>query len=315
MLRLLNDLGCTEVAGSDSGHSFHQRLLDSLFDGVYFVDHERTIRYWNRGAERLTGYVSDKAVGRSCFHNFLCHTDEKGEAVCRTECPLTKAMKSGNVEEAELSMRNKAGERLQVCVRVAPMRDSSGQVIGAMEVFAEATARTRIESRVRQLEKLAFVDELTNLPNRRFVEVRLRQTLELLREFNRSAGALMIDIDLFKRLNDRYGHGHGDEALRLVGRTLHRAIRAVDIVGRWGGEEFVVVVPDVDADKLHMIAERCRNFVAETVLSAGDERYGVTVSIGATLMAENDSVESVIKRADELLYQSKAAGKNRTTVG
>jgi diguanylate cyclase (GGDEF)-like protein len=195
------------------------------------------------------------------------------------------------------------------------MSDEAGQIIGAMEVFAEATARTRIESRVRHLEKLAFVDPLTNLPNRRFVEVRLRQILELFREFNRAAAVLLLDIDWFKRVNDTYGHDAGDEALRLVGNTLQRAVRSVDVVGRWGGEEFIVILSDVNADKLHMIAERCRNSVGETVLSTREQRYQVTASIGATIVTEKDSVESVIKRADRCLYKSKAAGRNRTTVG
>jgi diguanylate cyclase (GGDEF)-like protein/PAS domain S-box-containing protein len=298
-----------------SSSTFHQKLLDHLFDGVYFVDTERRIQYWNRGAERLTGYSRDEAVGKRCYDNFLCHLDEKGRPLCNDACPLVKSMDAGETQEAEISLRNKAGERVLVSVRVAPMSDEAGEIIGAMEVFAEVTARTRIQSRVRQLEKLAFIDQLTNLQNRRFIEVRLRQILELLREFNRDAGILMIDIDLFKRVNDSYGHDVGDEALRLVAHTLQRSVRAVDIVGRWGGEEFVVIASDVDADKLHLIAERCRNSVAEAVLSANQERYQVTVSIGATLMSEKDSVASVIKRADELLYKSKAAGRKRTTVG
>lgn len=295
--------------------AFREKLLDHLFDGVYFVDRGRTIQYWNRGAERLTGYSADEAVGKRCFDNFLCHTDAQKTLLCKAECPLVKTMEKGAVHEAEVWLRNKAGERVLVCVRVAPIADEAGQIIGALEVFAEVTARTRVQSRVRQLEKLAFIDQLTNLPNRRFMEVRLRQSLELLREFNRDAGVLMLDIDIFKRVNDSYGHDVGDETLRLVGHTLQRAVRAIDVVGRWGGEEFVIILSDVNPEKLHAIAERCRKFVGETVLSAGEQRFQVTVSIGATPMAATDTALSVVKRADELLYKSKAAGRNRTTVG
>ncbi|HZQ69098.1 MAG TPA: GGDEF domain-containing protein [Terriglobales bacterium] len=306
---------CADLSVDLKSGAFHKTLLDNLFDGVYFVDHERTIRYWNGGAERLSGYAAEEAVGKRCYDNFLCHMDEKGAVLCKAECPLMKSMETGQTQEAEVSMRNRAGERVFICVRVAPMSDSSGQIIGAMEVFAEATARTRIESRVRQLEQLAFVDELTNLPNRRFVEVRLRQTLELLREFNRAAGVLMIDIDWFKRVNDTYGHDAGDATLRLVAHTLKRGVRTVDVVGRWGGEEFLVILSDVNADMLHLIGERCRNAVAEAVLSSQEQRYQITASIGATLLDEKDFPESVIKRADGFLYKSKTAGRNRTTVG
>ena len=294
---------------------FHKQLLDNLFDGVYFVDGDRRIRYWNRGAERLTGYTPGEAIGRKCSDNFLCHMDEKGALLCHDRCPLVRAMDSGAVQETEVSLRHKSGERVFVCVRVSPMSDAGGNIIGATEVFTEVTARTRIERRVRQLQKLAFVDELTQLPNRRFMEVRLRQKLELLREFGKSAGVLLIDIDRFKTVNDTFGHQSGDEVLRAVSHTLVRAVRPTDIVGRWGGEEFVVILLGISADTLHFIAERCRTFIAEMELSKNEQRFQVTISIGATLIGERDSVDAIIQRADQLLYRSKQGGRNRTTVG
>lgn len=306
---------CADLSVDFHSPMFHKKLLDHLFDGVYFVDRERRIRYWNHGAERLTGYLAEEAVGRKCFDNFLCHIDEKGSSLCNGQCPLVKAMATGAMQEAEVSLRNKAGERVFVCVRVSPICDGSGSIIGATEVFAEVTARTRVERRVRQLEKLAFVDELTSLPNRRFMEVRLRQKLELLREFGKNAGVLLIDIDHFKKVNDAFGHPAGDAALRAVSHTLVRAVRPVDLVGRWGGEEFIVILVGIRPDRLEMIADRCRTFVGETLLSKDEERFQVTISVGATHIADADSVESVIRRADELLYKSKQWGRNRTTVG
>lgn len=306
---------CADLRVDFQSPKFHKKLLDHLFDGVYFVDRERRIHYWNHGAERLTGYLADEAVGRKCFDNFLCHVDDKGTLLCNSQCPLVKAMETGAIQETEVSLRNKSGERVFVCVRVSPISDASGSIIGATEVFTEVTARTRIEHRVRQLEKLAFVDELTSLPNRRFMEVRLRQKLELLREFGKNAGVLMIDIDHFKKVNDTFGHQAGDEALRAVSNTLVRAVRPVDIVGRWGGEEFLVILVGSRPEKLHMIAERCRTFVGETLLSKDEERFQVTISLGATQMEETDSAESVVRRADRLLYKSKQWGRNRTTEG
>jgi diguanylate cyclase (GGDEF)-like protein/PAS domain S-box-containing protein len=314
----MTDPGSSCLAGNAVDFAsavFREKLLDHLFDGIYFVDRDRTIQYWSRGAERLTGYAADETVGRRCFDNLLCHMDAKGTPLCTAECPLVKTMTGGGIEEAEVSLRNKAGERVLVCVRVAPIADEAGQIIGALEVFTEVTARTRVQSKVRQLERLAFIDQLTNLPNRRFMEVRLRQTLELLREFDRQAGLVLVDIDLFKRVNDSYGHDVGDETLRLIGHTLKRAVRAVDVVGRWGGEEFVAILSDVNEDTLRSVAERCRTFVSEIVLSSKEQRFQVTVSIGATLMAPSDTALTVVRRADKLLYRSKGSGRNRTTVG
>jgi len=117
--------------------SFHEKLLDSLYDGVYFVDQDRRITYWNHGAETLTGYTASDAVGRQCFDNFLEHVDEGGCALCVNDCPLAATIGDGQRREAEVYLRHKAGHRIPVSVRVAPLRDTEGLVVGAVEIFTD----------------------------------------------------------------------------------------------------------------------------------------------------------------------------------
>ena len=156
----------------DDRFSFHKKLLDSLFDGVYFVDTERQITYWNQGAENLTGYSASESVGRSCFDNFLAHVDGKGCALCTGGCPLSKTIEDGERREAEVFLRHKLGHRVPVCVRVAPIRSECGKILGAVEVFSDVTAKEQAERRVRELESMAFLDSLTSLPNRRYTNSR-----------------------------------------------------------------------------------------------------------------------------------------------
>lgn len=295
--------------------SFHAKLLDSIFDGVYFVDAERKITYWNRGAEHLTGYSAREAVQRHCYDNFLGHVDEKGCALCTNGCPLTSTLLDGQRREADVFLRHKLGHRVPVCVRVAPITNRSGQIVGAVEVFNDVSARKRVERRVHELEGMAFRDNLTCLPNRRYVEMKVKQSLEELQQFGRPFGLLMFDVDHFKQVNDRHGHDAGDGVLKAISQTMTKSLRENDIVGRWGGEEFLAVLFDVNAELLRDLAERCRSLVAESGVLSDDSRISVTVSVGATLVTREDSVQGAIKRADQLMYVSKSDGRNKITVG
>jgi diguanylate cyclase (GGDEF)-like protein/PAS domain S-box-containing protein len=299
----------------DDATSFHAKLLDSISDGVYFVDLQRQITYWNRGAERLTGYSAGEAVGRHCPDNFLVHVDAAGHALCINGCPLASTIRDGQAREAEIFLRHKLGHWVPVSVKVAPITDQSGQVIGAVEVFSDATAKKKMERRVHELESMAFRDGLTCVPNRRYTELKVKQALEEFQEFGKSFGLLMLDIDHFKQVNDLHGHDAGDAVLKVVSDTLVGSLRENDLVGRWGGEEFLLVLSNVNAHVLAGLAGRCRILIAESVVLRDQIRICVTASGGATLFKHGDSVQSAIKRADGLMYVSKASGRNRITVG
>lgn len=301
------------AAPDDSTPSFHERLLDSLHDGVYFVDCERRITYWNKGAEQLTGYLAAEVIGKHCFDNLLMHVDDQGCALCLTGCPLARTIVDGERREAEVYFRHKLGHRVPVCVRVSPIVDSAGAIVGAVEVFSDVTAKKNTERRVGELETLAFCDSLTGVPNRRYVEMKVEQAIQEVEQFGRSIGLLMIDVDHFKQVNDRYGHGAGDDVLKAVCKTLGHSLRSGDTVGRWGGEEFLVIVMDVHSPALMAFGERCRMLIAESGIRAQSETIRITISVGATLIDQGDSVQTAVKRADDLMYSSKMAGRNRTT--
>lgn len=126
---------------------------------------------------------------------------------------------------------------------------------------------------------------------------------------------LFIDVDRFKEINDRHGHAVGDRALSVVAKTLRAAARSFDLVGRWGGEEFVAVLVNVDGRRLAAIAGRFHTLVASSRLSIDGGHTTVTVSVGATLADPRDTAEELVGRADGLMYRSKEAGRNRVTSG
>jgi diguanylate cyclase (GGDEF)-like protein/PAS domain S-box-containing protein len=297
------------------GSEFFKSLLDNFIDGVYFVDRDRTITYWNRGAERITGFAVEETVGTRCFDEVLLHIDASGTRLCHAGCPLAATIEDGEPREMEVFLHHKEGHRVPVLVRAAPIRDQIGTIIGALEVFSDNTPKMAALQRAHDLEKVAFLDPLTGLANRAFTEITLRARLEELVRYGWPLGVLFIDIDHFKEINDRHGHAVGDKALSIVANTLRAAARSFDLVGRWGGEEFVAVLVNVNDRKLAAIAERFVTLVASSRLPIDGSYTRVTVSVGATLADPRDTVAELVARADGLMYRSKETGRDRVTIG
>ncbi len=305
---------CEGLWGIRFNTLFYEKTAGGMQEGVYFVNRDRRIAYWNDGAEQLSGYRARDVVGRCCGENFLGHVDADGRPLCKTGCPLTSVLRDGQARSAEFFLRHQQGKRVALSVRVFPMRDAAGNVIGAVEVFREAN-RSSPEKRLTELEHLVFRDTLTGLHNRRFLELRVGQAIAEHRRSGRSYGLLMFDLDRFKMVNDVHGHRVGDALLTAVGTSLTQGRRASDIVGRWGGEEFLVLMPDLNAVELGDIAERCRVLVGQSSVATESSPVSVTASIGATVLSHADTADLAIVRVDELMYQSKHSGGDRTTAG
>ncbi len=163
------------------------------------------------------------------------------------------------------------------------------------------------------LQQKAFSDSLTQASNRRFFETHFQSLREELEHERIQHGLLFLDIDHFKQVNDQYGHPIGDQALVMAAQTLRANLRASDLVVRWGGEEFVVLLRDNRAAQTRSVAEKLRALIERSYLMISEVPLRVTVSIGATLLRSDDMLESVIQRADALMYQSKSAGRNQVT--
>jgi diguanylate cyclase (GGDEF)-like protein/PAS domain S-box-containing protein len=294
-------------------HDF-KRVVDELFDGLYIVDNRRVITYWNKAAEEITGYRADEVVGFRCRDGILIHVDAKGQSLCRGMCPLAKSIEDGTYREAEIFLRHKEGHRVPVWARMTPLRDDRGALVGGIEVFTDLSDKSAISDKLRELERRATLDGLTGLPNRSHVEPEIEVRLQEVKRYQTPFGLLFCDIDHFKEFNDTYGHDVGDKVLRSVAATLRYNTRPFDLFGRWGGEEFVGIIRNVDRDILYRVGERCRVLVEKTYVPYEGADLYVTLSIGATIARTTDTVDTILKRADHFLYESKNCGRNRLTI-
>ncbi len=296
-----------------SQHDIKQ-ILENLYDGLYLVDRDRRITYWNKAAERITGYKADEVIGSLCADNILIHVDANGKQLCRGMCPLGQTISDGRPREAEIFLHHRRGHRVHVSVRVTPMKNDHGEIVGGIELFTDISSRTALLLQIEELKKLALIDPLTNLPNRRHFESQVAARFAEMKRYGLPFGLLIIDVDHFKQFNDKHGHDVGDLVLQSVANTFLCCIRPFDDICRWGGEEFAGIFPNIGLTTLKEVAERLRALVQHSQVHRDDELLSVTVSIGGSMAEQDDTMASLVKRADSLMYVSKKNGRNRVTI-
>ena len=295
---------------------FTRDLLDQLNDGVYFVDTDRKIFFWNHGAETITGYTTGDVLNHCCAENILRHVDEKGNHLCENGCPLTATLRDGKPRQDEVYLHHHDGYRVPVTVRANPLRDAQGNIIGGIEVFAVTANNARMRRNLEHLLQAAMIDPLTEMGNRKYIENELNHAIARCQGLQTAdLGVIFVDVDHFKQVNDTHGHPAGDRVLKMVTTTLMNGLRSLDVVGRWGGEEFLAVIPGVNEQKLAAVAERVRMLVANSWREESGITIRATISVGATLWQPGETAEVLIDRADQLMYRSKAEGRNRVTLG
>jgi diguanylate cyclase (GGDEF)-like protein/PAS domain S-box-containing protein len=299
---------------NDISPDFYATLLDNLYDGVYFVDRDRRITLWNKAAERLTGFTQAEVLGKRCADNVLRHVDERGNSLCEGACPVAYTLGDGQQRSASVFLHHKDGHRLPVAIGVAPITDKHQNIIGAVEIFRDNSATVAALEHLKELEGLAYLDTLTKIANRTYLEHFIVSKFNEFRRLGWSFGVIFIDVDHFQQVNGNYGHQTGDLVLKMVAQTLVKNCRSFDLVGRWGGEEFICVISKLkEADQIAIIAERLRALVESAWVSLPECSLHVTISLGVTLARLQDTPENLIHRAEDLMYRSKDAGANRVT--
>lgn len=293
---------------------WYRSVLDNLSEGVYVTNRERKILYWNRTAEQMTGFAAEQVIGSFCYNNILMHVDEKGTSLCHTMCPLARTILDGENRTARVFLHHADGQRIPVIVRINPTFDADGQISGATELFSNDSASLSALERINELEKAAYLDPLTEVGNRRYTETALSKCLTEAGNNHTPYGVLFLDVDNFKPINDTHGHLIGDRVLRMVAKTVQHNLLADDFVGRWGGDEFLVILHNVEADKIMVVANKLRILINTAQLMLDESRIKATVSIGGTAVIGDDSVEALLDRTDQALYAAKSAGRDRVKI-
>ena len=291
-----------------------RQIVDDLAEGVMVFSRDGRIEYWNSGAAALTGFTAEEVVGRTCADAGIISVTDDGRYLCGERCPMRETFAEGTRREFSSFFRHREGHLLPVVARVFPFNSETGEIERVGKVFREECAPSTLLAENRKLREMALSDPLTGLYNRRRALEVLRAAHNELQRYGYCFGVLMIDIDRFKMVNDRFGHDVGDRVLRMVSRTLRGKLRSYDSVCRWGGDEFLVIMRHTNETMLRTVADKLRVLVAQTGLRVGDQVVSVTVSIGATMVSPSETWAMAVARADEMLYRCKRKGRDCVTV-
>jgi diguanylate cyclase (GGDEF)-like protein len=217
----------------------------------------------------------------------------------------------------ELQLRLRSGELIPVELKAVDLGVEDGaRYFGA--ILVDLRSRKAIEAQnaalLAQLEVLALTDELTELPNRRASEAEMSKLISYADREGWPITLGFLDIDRFKQINDTYGHAVGDTVLREVAKVVHNALRVGDVLGRWGGEEFCLLLPKATISQSKIIAERCLLSLSEWPIDIGTRKLHITASIGLEAHKPGTSLSVLLAQADAALYEAKEAGRNRVVI-
>lgn len=261
------------------------------------------IVYVNPAFEKLMGYTADEVVGQNPKLLQGPGTDDK------TRYKIRKAMREETSIRTQILNYDKAGNELWLDINMVPLFDENGILTYYAAIERDLTEHKKLQS---HLESMATIDSLTGLANRQAFMQRAKNEFNRARRYARPLTVVMIDIDHFKSINDQHGHAAGDEVLRQAADICQSSLRGSDFMGRVGGEEFVLLLPDTPHTNAYHVAERMRLHLYETpILLENGTSLNITASFGVAPLndADND-FNAVLERADEAMYLAKHGGRN-----
>jgi diguanylate cyclase (GGDEF)-like protein/PAS domain S-box-containing protein len=287
-----------------SQHNLHlaERVIESSLEGIIITDADGVIESVNPAFTRLTGYSAEEAIGRtpsllsSGRHDEWFYTE------------MWRMIQEDGHWQGEVWNRRKNGEVYPELLTIAAITDKQGEITHYAALFSDISELKENEEYIRNL---AYYDPLTNLPNRRLFHDRLSVAIAHAHRSHTKLAVIFVDLDRFKRINDSLGHAVGDQLLQQVTTRLQGAVQEDDTVARMGGDEFVILLTDVeDVDYVVRVARRIIK-VATEPMSLGEHELVVTCSLGISLYPDDGTdIDDLIQNADTAMYRAKEAGRN-----
>ena len=281
---------------------------------IFVLDQNHVVINWNKACEIMTGVKANKVVGtsdhwrpfyphkRSCLADLVL--DQANGTLSLSSETLDASTFLHDGVRSEGWFDNVGGEKRYLIFDAVPIYNKNKDLVAVIETLQDISERKKLEE---ELERFAATDSLTGLYNRHRFNELLHQEVDRARRYHSPLSLIMFDLDYFKNINDTYGHAVGDQVLQAVANVFRENVRATDWVGRWGGEEFMVLCPEATEKEAVFAAEKLRRLVESHIFETVQT---ITVSCGVTSFKAHDSVDAFVSRADDALYKAKEQGRN-----
>lgn len=286
--------------------------IESLYDGFYIVNSDFQFVVFSPGLEKLTDIHATDILGEAWTGNSLPITNKEGSSLSTSECSMNRVIANGKPMTTEFMLERPGGRLINIEVQSVPVFGEDGHLVGVAEIFRDLSRSLKRPQEFTDLKLAASIDALTSVANRGELETQLTIMLS---HFNDRSNPIplsivFIDVDHFKNINDTYGHSIGDDVLIELARLFQHETYSGELVGRYGGEEFVILCPETNQEQAIKKAERLRLAISNLKID-NTSKIRLSASFGVTQVEEGDTVESLFRRADKALYQAKESGRNR----
>jgi PAS domain S-box-containing protein len=285
-------------------------ILDELPTGVYLVDRQRKVRFWNNGGERLTGFLRQQVLGQPCWQTFMDGCNQRTCELCGPGCVLSQSLNNGETRESNVYFRNPQGDRIPVHLWNAPIRDERGSLIGVAGSFHK---RREVADRDRDGERLAAygcLDETTGLANHGFTDFKLRESFTGLKEYHIPFGIVLVHLEGLTVVARQCGKSAADAIALMAAKAVIGNVRGSELLGRWADDQLLLIARVCAFPHLEFIAQRIRNHLSSLPLHWWGETVTVRPLIGSAGAEPMDSPDSLVVRAQLSLQAGRGQHEN-----
>ncbi len=278
-------------------HEIYRSVLEALQTGIFVLDRDGKVLLWSRGAERITGFMQHEVIGRPCRNSILPLCNREGCITCSGKCPFTSTLRDGHPREIRIQLRHKQGHSCPALMRIAPVFNQHGSILGAAQSFDEQRFPSESERTQSSLAEHGCLDQTTEVPNRGYLQFQLREGLAAFEEYHLPFGVIFIQVNQLPHFRATYGHPAGDAVLRVMAQTIRNGLRPSDLLGRWAEDQFLAILPNCGPGGMHMARQRIGKLVTYAKLQWWGDQLSITISIGYASVQAGDSLDSLVRRA------------------
>lgn len=292
----------------------YRAVLENLQTGVYIVDRNRRVRFWNEGAEQITGFLRQDVVGRFLREHLLAIGETAKELDSDPNDPINLAFRDGKATVMDVSILHKNGYRVPVVLHTNPIRNSRAMVVGVSESFERNRSASDWTRRQAMYADFGCLDAVTGLAAKNFMETHLRENLTTFAEHNIPFGILLVEVDHLDQFRATRGPGVVPTILRVVAQSVENSLRPTDVIGCWGENQFLAILMECRESEVPRVGERVRRMISIAEIEWWGDRFSVTSPLGGTGCRAGDTVELLVARAEASLQESVEQGGNCVVV-